>query len=58
MEERFTVVRGLLSHIGEVVRRRDAAATSATPSATPTGSANGAGKRRWGRSRREERVTA
>jgi AAA family ATP:ADP antiporter len=58
MEERFTVVRGLLSHLGEVVRRRDSAATSAMPASSPPPTANGSGgKRRWGRSRREERVT-
>jgi CRP-like cAMP-binding protein len=57
MEERFTVVRGLLSHLGEVVRQRDAAAASAAPTPPSHATANGAGKRRWGRSRREERVT-
>jgi CRP-like cAMP-binding protein len=58
MEERFTVVRGLLSHLGGLVRGKNEEEAAAAPAAPSGSGPNGAGKRRWGRSRSEERATA
>jgi CRP-like cAMP-binding protein len=59
MEERFTVVRGLLNHLGAMVRGKAAnEAESAAPVPAAANGSGGATRRRWGRSRKEERATA
>lgn len=57
MEERFTVVRGLLSHLGGVVRSKNEEDAEAAPAPAASGpGSNGAKRRRFGRSRTGERA--